>query len=115
MIIGIGTDIIEISRIKNLLENTFFTEKCFTTAEIEYAKNSPQSFAVMYAAKEAYSKALGTGIRGFSLKDVEVLHDELSKPYIIAHNKAKLSDAKIFVSLSHSKENAIAYVVIEKE
>lgn len=119
MIGGIGTDIVEISRIARLIENTGFLQKHFTTAENEYflLKNkNPQSVAASFAAKEAFSKALGTGIRGFSLKDVEILHDELGKPYVNAYNGAGelLGDGKVFLSLSHSDEYATAMVVIEK-
>ncbi len=114
MILGIGTDIIEISRIKKLMNETDFLNRFFTSAEIEYISDKPQSAAAAYAAKEAYSKALGTGIRGFSLKDIELLHDSLGKPYIKAYKLAFLENSNTFVSLSHCGEYAIAYVVIEK-
>jgi len=96
------------------MENSGFSERCFTLAEIEYIKNKPQSAAACYAAKEAYSKALGTGVRGFNLKDIEVLHDELGKPYIKAYNSAFVNDSNIFLSLSHCNEYAVAYVIIER-
>ena len=72
------------------------------------------------AVKEAFSKALGTGVRGFSLIDVEVLRNDVGKPYINLYGSAKelcknAGVAGIFVSLSHSKELAMAYVVLEKE
>lgn len=119
MIDGIGTDIVEISRVAKLIENTGFLQKHFTTAENEYflSKNkNPQSVAASFAAKEAFSKALGTGIRGFSLKDIEVLHNEMGKPYIVVYNGAKelLGEGKVFLSLSHCNEYATAMVVIEK-
>lgn len=113
MIFGIGTDIIEISRIKKMMEDTSFLNRFFTANEIEYIKNKPQSAAVCFAAKEAYSKALGTGFRGFSLQDVEILHDELNKPYIKAYNAAYLKNANLHLSLSHCREYAVAYVIIE--
>ena len=83
MIFGIGCDIIEISRIEKSMKNPRFLSENFTYRENDYFKNkkyNPQSVAAAFAAKEAFSKALGTGISGFSLCDVEVLHDGLSKP-----------------------------------
>lgn len=114
MILGIGTDIIEISRIERLMKESGFLSRCFTDAEREYIGSSTQSSAAMYAAKEAYSKALGTGIRGFSLTDIEILHDSLNKPYIKAYNAALRENCNILLSLSHCREYAVAYVVIEK-
>ena len=119
MISGIGTDIVEISRFTRLIENTQFLTKHFTEFENQYfvLKNkNPQTVAASFAAKEAFSKALGTGVRGFTLKDVEILHDNLGKPYINVYNRAKelLGGGKVFLSLSHSDEYATAMVVIEK-
>jgi holo-[acyl-carrier protein] synthase len=114
MIFGIGTDIIEISRIERLIKKEGFCERCFTARELEYIGDRPQSAAACYAAKEAYSKAVGTGVRGFSLKDIEILHDGLGRPYIKAYNSAYLKDCEAFLSLSHCREYAVAYVLIEK-
>lgn len=119
MIKGIGTDIIEISRIEDSMKNPRFLEKNFTDAENDYFRNkkmSPQSVAVSFAAKEAFSKALGTGISGFCYKDVEILHKDSGAPYINLYNNAKemLGTGKIYVSLSHSQQYATAVVVIEE-
>ena len=119
MITGIGTDIVEISRLAKAIENTRFLSRYFTPAENEYflLKNkNPQSIAASFAAKEAFSKALGTGFRGFSLKDVAILRDNVGKPYINVYNKAKdlTAGGTIHLSLSHSQEYATAFVVIEK-
>ena len=121
MIIGIGTDIIEINRIEKVIKRTSsFIEKSFTNNEIEYFKLKGLKGNVIagnFAAKEAISKAIGTGFRGFGLKDIEVLRDELGKPVVNLSDKIyKLLDIKEFnmhVSISHSKENAIAYAVME--
>ena len=121
MIIGIGTDIIEIDRIEKVMMRTSsFIEKSFTSNEIEYFKLKGLKGNVIagnFAAKEAISKALGTGFRGFGLQDIEVLRDELGKPVVnLSHKIYKLLDIKEFnmhVSISHSKENAIAYAVME--
>lgn len=120
MIYGIGCDIIEIERIAKA--DSRFLEKHFTKCEQELfeKKKHPQTIAANFAAKEAFSKALGTGVKGFSLVDVEVLRDELGKPYINLYGDAKelcktAGIGEIFVTLSHSKELAVAYVVLEKE
>lgn len=121
MIIGIGTDIIEIDRIEKVINRTSsFIEKSFTRNEIEYFKSKGLKGNVIagnFAAKEAISKAIGTGFRGFGLKDIEVLRDELGKPIVKLSDKIyKLLDVKefnIYISISHSKENAIAYAVME--
>jgi len=121
MIIGIGTDIIEINRIeKAIIRTSSFIEKSFTSNEIKYFKLKGLKGNVIagnFAAKEAISKALGTGFRGFGLQDIEVLRDELGKPVVnLSHKIYKLLDIKEFnihVSISHSKENAIAYAVME--
>jgi len=121
MIIGIGIDIIEISRIEKVINRTnSFIEKSFTDNEIEYFKLKGLKGNVVagnFAAKEAISKAIGTGFRGFGLKDIEVLRDELGKPVVHLSKKIYgLLDIKEFnmhVSISHNKENAIAYAVME--
>jgi len=121
MIIGIGIDIIEINRIeKVILRTSSFIEKSFTSNEIEYFKSKGLKGNVIagnFAAKEAISKAIGTGFRGFGLKDIEVLRDGLGKPVVnLSYKIYKLLDIKEFnihVSISHSKENAIAYAVME--
>ena len=121
MIIGIGTDIIEIHRIENIMIRTSsFIEKSFTNNEIEYFKSKGLKGNVIagnFAAKEAISKALGTGFRVFGLKDIEVLRDKLGKPVVNLSCKIyellEIKEFNIHVSISHSKENAIAYAVME--
>lgn len=123
MIIGTGIDIVEISRIKKLIENGTFTERFFSERENAYfssKKYAPETVAGAFCAKEAFSKALGTGIRGFSLKEVEVLHDDLGKPYLVlsgdAKNAAEKSGIKkLFLSVSHSDFFAVANVIAEGE
>ena len=121
MIFGVGCDIIEIDRIANTDKR--FLDKHFTKDERELflkKNNAPQTVAANFAAKEAFSKALGTGVRGFSLNEVEILRDELGKPYINVYGKARkileeLEIENIFVSLSHSKEMAQGFVVLERK
>lgn len=123
MIYGIGTDIIEIRRIeKAITRNKNFTNKLFTKDEMDLweKKNFKLEFiAGRFAAKEAISKALGTGIRDFSFKDIEIINNELGKPQVILKPKAediitKISKSyKIHLSISHEKEYAIAYALLE--
>lgn len=106
-----GVDVVEISRIhKAVLKNDRFCERVFTAGELEYFRahgERIETLAGMFAAKEAFSKYLGTGIRGFELKDVEVAHDELGSPYILFKGK----DVGCTVSISHCKDTAVAVVV----
>lgn len=121
MITGIGTDIIEIYRIDSAVKRTAsFIDKVFTYKEKEYFKIKNFKAEVMagnFAAKEAVSKALGTGFRGFGLLDIEILRDEKGKPVVNLSDKIcemlSLNNFKIHVSISHSRENAIAYAVLE--
>lgn len=121
MIIGTGIDITEVERIKKLLLKGGFIERFFSSDEAEYFKKrkyAPETVAGAYASKEAFSKALGSGIRGFNLKDVEVLHDELGKPYIRLSGEAKIiaercGIKKLFVSISHSEFYAVSSVIAE--
>ena len=107
-IIGVGTDIIEIPRIKSAMEKEGFAEKVFTEAERGYIfgkTDFAQTAAAMFCAKEAAAKALGTGFRGLSPRDIEVLHDASGAPYV---RISKLSGIKVMVSLSHCREYACA-------
>lgn len=123
MIYGIGTDITEIRRIqKAITRNKNFTNKLFTKDEMDLweKKNFKLEFiAGRFAAKEAISKALGTGIRDFSFKDIEIINNALGKPQVILKPKAediitKISKSyKIHLSISHEKEYAIAYALLE--
>ncbi len=118
MIIGIGTDIIEISRVEKACGKQRFIEKCYSEKEIEFFGSRSESLAGNFAVKEAVSKALGTGFRGFGLRDVECLRDELGKPYVVLYGGAlerfeSIGGKKILVSISHSKEDAVAFVIIE--
>ena len=127
MIIGMGTDIIDIRRIQNTISKygMRFKKKCFSKNEIirsEKLYNSINSYAKRYAAKEACSKALGTGLaKGIFWKDIEVQNNEDGKPFIILHNNAlkriiKLTSKKyiINVSLSDERNYAIANVIISE-
>lgn len=129
MIFGIGIDLIEIERIKAELEKhrDRFCKMVFTVKEIEYCRRNKnlniqaQCFAGRFAAKEAFFKAIGTGLRdGLGWKDVEVLNDKLGKPDLIIKNKSfKIMEenkiSNIHLSVSHSRHYATAVVVLEKQ
>ena len=126
MIYGNGIDIIDINRIRKVIDKygNRFKKICFSISEIERSekrKNSVESYAKRYAAKEACAKALGTGLaRGVFWKDIEVKNNQFGKPLIKLHGKAKeifknmnkTSNTQIEVSLSDEKKYAIANVTI---
>lgn len=123
MIVGIGTDIIEINRVVEVLKkNPRFLEKYFTKKEqslFQERGNRAQTIAGTFAAKEAVSKALGTGFRTFGLWDIEILRDEKGKPYVFVYGGAKhlldeLSISQILVTISHCKDYAVAYAVAQR-
>lgn len=121
MIIGIGTDIIEIERIEIAIKRTnSFLNKLFTENEMrifEARGFKSEVIAGNFAAKEAVSKAIGTGFRNFGVKDIEILRDELGKPLVNLNEKVYdvlgRSDVNIHISISHNRTNAIAYAVME--
>ena len=120
MIQGIGIDIVEIERIKKARGkwNNKFLKRIFRDKEIEYCNSNRlkyQHFAARFAAKEALIKALGESL---NWKDIEVIKNEEESPQIKLHGKAKKIMAgkgikKVLLSLSHSKEYAIAQVITQ--
>ena len=121
MILGIGNDIIEIERIEKAILREGFKNKVYTQKElknIEKRGNRVETYAGIFSAKEAISKAIGTGVREFSLTDLEILNDDLGKPYVIVSEKLdkiiknKKEDYQIKISISHSKKYAIAMAII---
>ena len=126
MIYGNGIDIIDINRIRRVIDKygNRFKKRCFSISEIERSEkrlNSVESYAKRYAAKEACSKALGTGLaRGVFWKDIEVENNQYGKPFVKIHGRAKeifknmnkISNTQIEISLSDEKKYAIANVTI---
>lgn len=100
---SVGTDIIKISRIEKSIQKEHFKNSIFTNYEIEHCKNA-ESFAGVFCAKEAYFKALGTGINK-KLNNIEVRHNEKGKPYLNGVDNCDLS-------ISHDGEYAIATVIM---
>jgi len=122
MITGIGIDIIEVKRMERWLDKTDLLNRYFHPQEITLAhsrKNSAaQTLAARFAAKEAFGKALGTGLAGIELKDIIVINDEKGKPDIkltgTAENEFEKSGSnKVHISLTHEKNNAVAMIVLE--
>lgn len=123
MIAGIGTDIAEVRRFEKWVRNPQMLERFFNEKELSSAKSEAarcQHYAVRFAAKEAFSKALGTGISGFNLKDVYITNNSDGAPLLniegaaLSLMKERLGQCKAFVSLSHEKEYALAFVILEK-
>ena len=121
MIVGIGNDIIEIERIEKAISKEGFKNKIYTQRElknIEKRGNRTETYAGIFSAKEAISKAIGTGVREFSLTDLEILNDDLGKPYVVVSEKldkiikSKKKDYQIEISISHSKKYATAMAII---
>lgn len=118
MITGIGVDLIEINRISNACEKKGFLNRCFTDDEIKLIDSKWQRAAGNFAVKEAVVKMLGTGFRGISLKEIEVLRDELGKPYVNLYGKAAdLAKTQrvttIHVSITNTKDYVNAFVIGE--
>ena len=124
--IGIGVDIIENSRIKSLLTNKNFIKRTFSKNEILISKkilNKTNFFSKRFAAKEAFSKALGTGFRNnLNFRDIEIANNKLGKPYYLLTNKIKqlikrkkkINNFKLFLSISDEKDYSVAFTIIQK-
>jgi holo-[acyl-carrier protein] synthase len=125
MICGIGCDIVEVKRFKHWIGNPSMIDRFFNDAEKVKEVRAEQSaiewYAVRFAAKEAFSKALGTGIKGFNLADIVIRKTDEGQPVIEVKDKAKKlledrfgTECAVHVTLSHEKEYAVAFVVIER-
>ena len=124
MVIAVGTDLAEIDRIEASIARfgERFLQRVYTPAEIAYCtrkKTSAESFAARFAAKEAGAKALGTGIsRGIGWRDIEVLREPSGRPSLVFHGRAArrardLGVHRISLSLTHSRQLAMAVVILE--
>ena len=125
MIYGIGVDLCSIRRVQNIKDLNKFANKILTSDEIEYLdtlnqKNSVNYLAKQFAAKEALSKAIGTGLTGdVKLNLIEIDRDQSGKPYIKMNDHMKTLLSKIgvnstFVSLADDSDYAIATVILER-
>jgi holo-[acyl-carrier protein] synthase len=124
-ILGIGIDIIENKRIKSLIKNKVFLKRTFSRNEIEFSKkliNKTNFFAKRFAAKESLVKALGTGFRDdINFKDIEILNNNLGKPYyikskkinLIIKKKFKINRYNLFLSISDEKNYSTAFTILQ--
>ncbi|MBN1519638.1 MAG: holo-ACP synthase [Spirochaetales bacterium] len=122
MIIGIGVDVVHVRRLERWLSVPGLPERFFHPDELESAKSrghaAALSLAARFAAKEAFGKALGTGLRGIKLGDIQVLNNHNGRPGIVLYGSAlerfrNVGGQSIHLSLTHERDNAIAMVVME--
>ena len=118
MIIGVGTDLIELKRVQKACERESFLNRIFTEDEYREASGDHRRLAGNFAVKEAVSKALGTGFSAMAPKDIEVLRDERGKPFVRLYGKARaraceLGAERIVVSISDTAELVLAFAVAE--
>lgn len=121
MILGTGMDIIEIERIQKAFNTERRMQRIFTEREIEIGGQSASRLAGFFAAKEAFSKALGTGIKGITFREIEVLKNQEGKPFfhmdpLQKHLQQKFGEKKfrVHLTISHDRERAVAMVIIEE-
>ncbi len=124
-ILGIGIDLVENKRIKALLNNKLFIGRTFGKNEIKISKkysNKVNYFAKRFAAKESLAKSIGTGFRGnLNFKDIEILNDNMGKPYYfkskkidkIIKKKFKINKYNLFLSISDEKDYSIAFTILQ--
>lgn len=122
MIRGIGVDVVAVARLRRWLDDERLLKRYFAGKErdaiYQRRDGAALSLAARFAAKEAFAKALGTGFRGFGLRDVWVVNDALGKPELhvsgnAAQALARIGGTRLWLSLTHEQEHAIAMVVIE--
>jgi holo-[acyl-carrier protein] synthase len=126
-ILGIGVDIVENSRITKSLKNNLFVKRIFSNSEILIAKNLKDKknyYSKRFAAKEAFAKSIGTGLRNnLNFKDISIVNDKMGKPSFIISEKIKkiikkefkVSSFNFFLSISDEKKYSIAYVILQKK
>ncbi len=124
MILGVGIDAVRIDRLREWESKPELLERFFHPEELKHiqsrGKGVLQSLAARFAAKEAFGKALGTGLKGVALKDICVKSDSLGKPHLCLSGKAQqafetIGGKRLHVSLTHETEHAIAIVIMEGE
>jgi len=122
MITGVGIDIVEVKRMEKWLTSSNLLERYFHPDEIKIAlsrgKTAPLFLAARFAAKEAFGKALGTGLANLKLKDILIINKTNGKPEMKLHGTAlkameKSGADRVHISLTHERDNAVAMVVLE--
>lgn len=118
MIAGIGVDMVKVIRVEEALARfgTRFLARCFTAVERQHCGLDAKRLAARFAAKEAVSKALGSGISGLSWRDIEIVTSACGRPAVVLHDRAaalasEAGIARCEVSLSHDGDYAVAFVV----
>ena len=126
-ILGVGIDIVDKNRIKKSLKKNLFVKRIFTNLEVSLAKNKKDKisfYANRFAAKEAFSKSIGTGFReNLNFNDLSIKNDKFGKPSFIITDKLnklikkrfKISKFDFFLSISDEKKYSIAYVIFQKK
>ncbi len=124
-ILGIGVDVVQNKRIKNLINNKVFIKRTFGKNEVNLSKktvNKVNYFAKRFAAKEAFAKSIGTGFRNdLNFKDIEILNDKIGKPYFfrtkkinnIIFKKFKTKRFNLFLSISDEKDYSVAFTILQ--
>ena len=124
-ILGIGVDIIQNKRLKNLIFSKTFLSRTFSKNEIKMSKkisSKTNYFSKRFAAKEAFAKSIGTGFRdNLNFKDIEILNDKKGKPFYfkskkidtIVKKKFKIKNYNLFLSISDEKDYSIAFTIIQ--
>ena len=121
MILGVGSDLIEVDRVAQAVERygDRFLARVFTDAELAYCGRRAPELAARFAAKEAAAKALGTGIGAVGWREIEVVRTASGQPTLLLHGAARdlarsLGLGQALISISHTREHAIAFVVLER-
>ena len=124
--VGIGVDIVDNKRFTDLVKDKKFINRTFSKKEISNSKNISNKinfYSKRFAAKESFAKALGTGFRnGLNFKDVEVLNNDLGKPFYLKNIKIKqfikkikkIDNFELFLSISDEKDYSVAFTIIQK-
>lgn len=117
MNLQVGFDLVEINRIEKSLENPRFRKHVYSEEELTFYPKRVQSLAANFAAKEAFAKALGTGFRGFSFRDICILRAPNGAPVLLLSQKLQriLGERKCSLSLTHTHTTAGAFVTIYTE
>ena len=123
--IGIGVDIVENKRLRSSIKNKNFINRIFSKKEIQISKkykDKAKYFSKRFAAKESFAKAIGTGFRnGMNFKDIQIINDELGKPYYSINSKIKslikktkkVKNFNLFLSIADEKEYSIAFTIVQ--
>ena len=115
---SIGIDLIKHTRFEKLKKNLLFLEKVFNKSELDYIEKryfNNSTIAGLYAAKEAFLKSIKKGINDYSLKDIEIMHDDNNAPYVELHNELKklYNRNSISISISHDGDYTTSICLIE--